>query len=175
MGKILLQVRMKLTACSKGWEWGGGTTLTTLTQKSDEWYLPFISRVLYRLLPLPCLFTPREASAAFPAFQYFSKSPLNEKCVLKIIVSFSHHTAKGNRKLHSVLTVNIYNTQKSNSRSKIWNYCPCYSKYIRRKQTVWLISRKIVKHKSHSRDFKSTAFSWKKQPGFFLKFLESRL
>lgn len=34
-----------------------------------------------------------------------------------------------------------------------------------------MILCKTAKHKSNSRDFKSPAFSWKKQPGFFLKFL----
>lgn len=51
---------------------------------------------------LPCLFTARKVSDAFPdfpAFQYFSKSLLNDKCILKPEVSFSCHNAKGNRNL----------------------------------------------------------------------------
>lgn len=139
------------------------------------------SSLVFCTVCFPCLVSsppgrPLLLSLTFPAFQYFYKSPLNEKCILKTIVSFSHHTAKGNRKLHSVLTVNTYNIPKGailGARHRIT--VPCYSKYIGRKWTVWLILCKTVKHKSHSRDFKSPASSWKKRPGFFLNFLESRL
>lgn len=118
---------------------------------------------------------PQRGLWCFPCFSILFQESIKWKMCFKNNSIFLTSHWKGNRKLHSVLTVNIYNTQKSNSRSKIGNYCPCYSKYIRRKQTVWLILCKTVNHKSHSRDFKSTAFSWKKQPGFFLKFLETRL
>lgn len=107
---------------------------------------------------LPCLFTPRKASAAFPdflAFQYFSKRPLNDKCILKTEVSFLCHNAKGNRNPQYATCKSL----KNNSRNKTQNYCPCDFRYIGKKPTGWLILHKAVKYKSHFRDFKSPAFS----------------
>ena len=112
-------------------------------------------------------------SLTLPAFQYFSKSPLNEKCILKPrILSFSHHTAKGNRKLHSMLAINIYNTLKRailGARRGITVHVT-ESTQEGNQLYGWFLC-KTVKHKSNSRDFKCPAFSWKKGPGFFLKFL----
>lgn len=117
----LLQMKIKLTAHSEGWEWWGGTTQTISTQTRGKWDLPLIPSVLYSLFPLPCLFTPRKASAAFPdfpAFQYFSKSLFNGKCILKPEVSFLCHTTKGNRNLQSAFCKYTQRSLKNNSRSK---------------------------------------------------------